>query len=96
MHAAVEEVAGAVFADAEGADAVVKSVIVERIGDGADLAGRTPLTPLLEEEGDAGAVAIVAELTGPCRVHGAGVGAALATADEPVDALWDEGSFFDG
>lgn len=43
--------------------------------------------PLLEEEGYAGGVTLVAQVAGPGFGHGAGAGAALAADDQPVDAL---------
>ena len=43
--------------------------------------------PLLEEEGYAGGVTLVAQIAGPGLGHGAGAGAAFAADDQPVDAL---------
>lgn len=44
-------------------------------------------SPLLEEEGYASGVTLVAEVAGPGFVHGAGSGAAFASYYQPVDAL---------
>lgn len=57
--------------------------------------------PLLEEEGDAGAVALFLDVEDPLAVHWAGTGAAFAADDYPLDAgeidradVFEEG--FDG
>lgn len=46
-----------------------------------------PATPLLEEERDVGAQALVADVFHPLRLHRSGMRARLATGDHPVDLL---------
>src|SRR3990167_5469675 len=47
---------------------------------------RSPFVPLLEEKGDACLGALITHIARPGGVHRAGAGAALAAADDPVEA----------
>ncbi len=46
-----------------------------------------PSAPLLEEERDLGAEALFPNLANPLRIHRAGMRAALAADDDPVDSV---------
>ena len=51
-----------------------------------------PLSPLLEEEGDVGGGALVAEAACPVGMHFAGFGAGFTSADDPVNGASNGGA----
>lgn len=65
---------------------IFKEGCLHPAGRPVDVLAWGPFASLLEHEWDARGRALVAQAPGPVRVHGPGVRAALAAADDPVDS----------